>query len=83
MELVEQRICERRAYADRLAEGGTEFRNFMLVDRHGHRRWIESDEERCRRDRASRRRRPVTPQLQTEIAGPGREVDRSAQAVDR
>ena len=46
MELVEQWIRQRRAYAHRLAEGGTEFRNFMLVDRHGHRRWNESDEER-------------------------------------
>ena len=44
IELIEQWIAARRAYAHLLAEGGYQFDNWTLVERNGHRRWNDAAE---------------------------------------
>jgi len=43
IELLEQWIAARRAYAHQLAEGGHQFDAWVLVERNGHRKWKDTD----------------------------------------
>jgi hypothetical protein len=47
MDLLTNWMNARRAYAQQLAEGGTEIPGYQLVDKRGTRRWIEQDEKRA------------------------------------
>jgi hypothetical protein len=44
LEQIELWVRERRQYAHWLAEGGTQFKNWVLVERTGHRKWNDANE---------------------------------------